>query len=63
MFISKNILYIGDAIEDYNAAMKNNNNFVARIYPENKEIFNNIDCRKIHDLRNLNSIIVNDFIE
>ena len=62
-FISKDILYIGDAIEDYNAAMNNNNNFFARIYPENKEIFNNIDCRKIDDLRNLNSIIVNDFIE
>ena len=29
----------------------------------NKEIFNNIDCRKINDLRNLDSIIVNHFIE
>ena len=62
-YLSKNILYIGDAIEDYNAAVNNNNNFIARIYPENKEIFNNIDCRKVHDLRNFNTIIINDFIE
>ena len=61
--ISKDILYIGDALEDYNAAMKNNGNFIARIYPDNKEIFNNIACRKVHDLRNFNSIILNDFIE
>ena len=52
------IVLIGDAIGDYNAAMNNNNHFIARIYPENKEIFNNIDCIKINNLRKLYSIII-----
>ncbi len=53
---SYNALYIGDAISDYNAAKENKVKFIARII-DNESVFDGVDCIKISDLRQLNSII------
>ena len=50
-------LYIGDAMSDYNAAMKNLIHFVARIDKNSEPIFKNIDCIKIKDLSGLEKVI------
>ena len=51
-----NALYVGDAMSDYIAAMNNSVNFIARIN-NNESLFNNIQCLKVRDLSNLNTII------
>lgn len=47
------ILFIGDALADYNAAKENNLHFIARINEDNISLFNNIDCRKTDNLKSL----------
>lgn len=59
-FGPSDVIFVGDALSDFNAAMGNSIKFVARIYPDNEILFKNIDCLKISDLSELNSII-NDF--
>ena len=49
----KQAVYVGDALSDYEAAIKNGVYFLARIY-HNKDIFNGINCPKISDLESLN---------
>jgi len=47
---------VGDAMSDYIAALNNSVNFIARIN-NNESLFNNIQCLKVRDLSNLNTII------
>ncbi len=48
------VLYVGDALSDYEAAVANRIHFIARING-NEGIFSGIDCLKIHDLSALSS--------
>ena len=50
------IIYIGDALSDYQAAKDNSIKFIARIN-NNKSIFADVDCLRIADLTDLNSIL------
>ncbi len=50
-----NVLYVGDAINDFIAAKDNSVNFIARIN-KNESIFANIDCIKLNDLTNLDTM-------
>lgn len=50
------VVYIGDAASDYNAARDNGISFIARIN-DNKEIFKGIACEKIADLTELRDAI------
>lgn len=50
------VVFVGDAMSDYQAASDNSIEFIARIH-NNKSIFNGIDCIKIMDLTELVSII------
>ncbi len=43
------VIYVGDALSDYEAARDNNINFVARIH-KNESLFSGIDCPRIGDL-------------
>ena len=47
------VAYIGDALSDLKAATKNSIYFIARIYENNKAIFDNVDCIKIDNLLTL----------
>jgi len=49
-------VYIGDALSDYDAALKNSVTFIARIVTGNS-LFSDINCLKIKDLTPLNTII------
>ena len=53
---SADILYVGDALADYDAAMANGIHFVARCSPDS-HVFDNIECRKILDLTILHRIV------
>ena len=55
------VVYIGDALSDYKAAIANNTNFIARIN-DNEKIFSTICCLKIKNLQDLNQTITNNFI-
>lgn len=48
-----NVIYIGDAISDYEAAKENNVAFIARITHNNDLPFKTVNCTKIQDLQNL----------
>ena len=50
------IVYIGDALSDYNAAIKNRVHFIARIN-NNETIFKGINCTKVKDLENLKDVL------
>jgi HAD superfamily hydrolase (TIGR01549 family) len=50
------VLYVGDALSDYEAARKNGVNFIARIH-HNAALFDAIDCLKIKDLKRLTALI------
>ncbi len=50
----KVILFIGDAQSDYQAAMDNHIHFIARVHDA---VFDDIDCLKIKDLREINQLI------
>ena len=50
------IVYIGDARSDYEAALANRTHFIARIN-NNEPIFKDVDCVKITDLSGLKSIL------
>ncbi|MCX5696355.1 MAG: HAD hydrolase-like protein [Candidatus Omnitrophica bacterium] len=51
------VAYVGDALSDYQAALKNRVNFICRSH-NNQSIFKNIPLiRKIKDLTNLESIL------
>lgn len=48
-----NVIYIGDAISDYEAAKENNVAFIVRITHNNNLLFKTVNCTKIQDLQNL----------
>jgi phosphoglycolate phosphatase-like HAD superfamily hydrolase len=50
------VVYIGDALSDYEAARANSVIFIARIN-NNESIFDNMDCLKVKDLANLKTIL------
>ena len=50
------VIYVGDAMSDYQAASENSVRFIARIH-DNESIFKGIECTKIMDLTDLGRII------
>ncbi|MDD5435187.1 MAG: HAD hydrolase-like protein [Nitrospira sp.] len=50
------VIYVGDAMSDYQAAYENSVRFIARIH-DNESIFNDIECIKIMDLTGLGRVI------
>jgi phosphoglycolate phosphatase-like HAD superfamily hydrolase len=58
--LNKEIVYIGDSLSDYKAAMDNSINFIARIN-NNENIFKDIECVKINNLANLENVIIENF--
>lgn len=52
----RNAIYVGDAISDFNAAQNNSVHFIARIN-SNESLFTDIQCLKVRDLSDLNTII------
>lgn len=59
-FRAKEVLYIGDALSDYTAAKNNSISFIARIN-NNASIFKGIDCLKIKNLLNLESVLKSNY--
>jgi HAD superfamily hydrolase (TIGR01549 family) len=55
--LAKEIIFIGDAMTDYNAAIKLNLNFVLREHAENKKQFAKKEVVKIQDLTNFQTVI------
>ena len=53
------VIYVGDAMSDYQAACENSIRFIARIH-NNESIFKGIECIKIMDLTGLGRIINED---
>ena len=53
------VIFVGDAMNDYQAACENSIRFIARIH-DNEAIFKGIECIKITDLTDLGRIINND---
>jgi len=53
-FDPDSVIYVGDAMSDYEAAKSSGLKFVARIN-NNEDIFSKIDCAKMRDLTNLKS--------
>lgn len=53
----KEVVFIGDALTDYNAAKHFEFHFILRSHAENIDLFKDIDCLKINDLNNLPDII------
>ncbi len=53
------VIYVGDAMSDYQAASENSIRFIARIH-NNESIFKGIECIKIMDLTDLGRIINED---
>lgn len=51
------VVYIGDAISDLKAARKNSIYFIARTYPKNRVIFDDVDCITIDNLLTLDTTI------
>ncbi len=52
----KELLYVGDALSDYEAATENRTRFIARIN-DNETIFSGIKCVKVRDLSTLKNEI------
>ena len=50
------VIFVGDAMSDYQAACENSIRFIARIH-DNEAIFKGIECIKIMDLTDLGRII------
>ena len=50
------VIFVGDAMSDYQAACENSIRFIARIH-DNEAIFKGIECIKIMDLTELGRII------
>lgn len=50
------VIYVGDAMSDYQAACENSVRFIARIH-DNESIFKGIECTKIMDLTDFGRII------
>ena len=50
------VIYVGDAMSDYQAAYENSVRFIARIH-DNESIFKEVECIKIMDLTGLGRII------
>ena len=50
------VIFVGDAMSDYQAASENSIRFIARIH-DNEAIFKGIECIKIMDLTDLGRII------
>jgi len=50
------VVYIGDALSDYEAAKTNSVHFIARVIYDN-HLFDNIDCLKVEDLNVLRKMI------
>ena len=48
---NKNILFIGDSLEDYNAAKKTNINFILKLNSENFLLRKKLNVRKIHSFK------------
>lgn len=53
----QDVIYVGDAVGDHEAAEDNGILFIARINEDNKTLFRDIDCLKTKDLENLQSIL------
>ena len=53
------VIFVGDAMSDYQAASENSIRFIARIH-DNEAIFKGIECIKIMDLTGLGRIINED---
>ncbi len=51
-------LFVGDALADFEAAVANQIDFVARITDENTEIFKDMDVIKIHTMQELHSMMM-----
>ncbi|MBL7129817.1 MAG: HAD family hydrolase [Candidatus Omnitrophica bacterium] len=58
--LPEEIVYIGDALSDYEAANTNSINFIARIN-NNEHIFDDIYCIKMENLVNLEDILESSF--
>jgi len=48
---NKNVLFIGDSLEDYNAAKKTNINFILKLNSENFLLRKKLNVRKIHSFK------------
>lgn len=55
---AQSAVYVGDALSDFWAADSNNVKFIARIH-DNENIFQDIDCLKVKDLRGIEAILAN----
>lgn len=55
-FSRAEVVFVGDAISDYEAAMENGIGFIARTYHDS-HIFDDLSCVKIRDLSNLEDTI------
>jgi len=53
----EDVVYIGDALSDYEAAKENKVVFLARLTGDNETLFKDMDCIKIENLENLQHII------
>lgn len=58
-FTNNEIVFIGDATTDYEAAIHHNLNFILREHDENKALFSTKNVIKIKDLLSLESVIKN----
>jgi HAD superfamily hydrolase (TIGR01549 family) len=56
--LPEELLYVGDALSDYEAAAENHTRFIARIN-DNETIFSGIKCVKVQDLSTLKNEIEN----
>ena len=51
------VLFVGDAMADYEAAIECKMHFVLRTHEENEILFKFISCRKIPDLKKLTLVV------
>lgn len=56
---NENVVFIGDAMSDYNAAIKYDFKFILREHEENESLFKNYNMIKIKNLVNLEEILNN----
>lgn len=54
---NKNVLFIGDSLEDYNAAKKTNVNFILKLNSENSILRKKLNVQKIHSFKYLKRYI------
>ena len=54
---NKNVLFIGDTLEDYNAAKKTNVNFILKLNSENSILRKKLNVRKIHSFKCLKKYV------